>query len=200
MNFSSAASKAWVLFLPALFFAPLRFSAIHNARSPRQTGKPGPMLQLTSSSFQPEGNIPSQFTCEGKDISPELTWKNPPAGTKSFALIVHDPDAPVSGGFTHWVVYNLPANVAHIAQDAPKAEKLPGGGIQGKNDFGQVGYQGPCPPSGTHRYYFYLYALDTELNLQSGAGKNDVEKAIKGHVLEKAEFMGKYKKSSEKAA
>jgi len=158
------------------------------------------MLQLTSSSFQSQGNIPSQFTCEGQDISPELTWKNVPSATKSFALIVHDPDAPGAGGFTHWVVYNLPPSATHIAQNAPKAEKLPGGGIQGRNDFGEVGYRGPCPPSGTHRYYFYLYALDTELNLPPGASKDDVEKAIKGHVLEKAELMGKYKKGSSKAA
>ena len=158
------------------------------------------MLQLTSSSFQAEGNIPSQFTCEGKDISPELTWKSAPSGTKSFALILHDPDAPRSGGFTHWVVYNLPADVTHIAQGAPNTEKLPGGGVQGRNDFGQIGYGGPCPPSGTHRYYFYLYALDTELNLQPGSTKEDVEKAMKGHVLEKTELMGRYKKSSGKAA
>jgi Raf kinase inhibitor-like YbhB/YbcL family protein len=158
------------------------------------------MLQLTSSSFQPEGNIPSQFTCEGQDISPELTWTNVPSGTKSFALIAHDPDAPIAGGFTHWVVYNLPPNVTHLAQGAPKSEKLPGGGIQGKNGYDQIGYLGPCPPSGTHRYYFYLYALDTELNLPPGASKDDVEKAIKGHVLEKTELMGKYKKSSGKVA
>lgn len=158
------------------------------------------MLQLTSSSFPSEGNIPIQFTCEGKDISPELTWKNAPSGTKSFALIVHDPDAPVAGGFTHWVAYNLPGNMTSIAQDAPRTKDLPGGGIQGKNDFGQIGYGGPCPPSGTHRYYFYLYALDTELNLHPGANKAELEKAMKGHVLEKAEFMGKYKKSSGKAA
>ena len=152
------------------------------------------MLQLSSSSFTAGGNIPRQFTCEGEDISPELSWKNAPSGTKTFVLIVHDPDAPRAGGFTHWVVYNLPANVTHIAQHAPKSEKLPAGGIQGKNDFGQTGYKGPCPPSGTHRYYFYLYALDTELKLTPGANKDEVEKAIKGHVLQKAELMGKYKK------
>src|SRR5215472_16472637 len=140
MNFSSAALKAWMLFLPALFCVPLGRSAIHHARSLRQRDKGGSMLRLTSSSFQPQGNIPRQFTCEGQDISPELTWTNAPAGTKSFALIVHDPDAPVSGGFTHWVVYNLPASVSHIAQDAPRTEKLPGGGVQGKNDFGRIGY------------------------------------------------------------
>jgi len=153
------------------------------------------MLQFTSSSFQAEGNIPRQFTCEGEDISPDLTWKNAPSGTKSFALIVHDPDAPRAGGFTHWVVYNIPGKVTHLSQAAPKGEKLPGGGIQGKNDFGQTGYRGPCPPSGTHRYYFYLYALDTELKLPSGATKDEVEKAIKGHVLEKTELMGKYRKT-----
>jgi Raf kinase inhibitor-like YbhB/YbcL family protein len=158
------------------------------------------MLQLTSSAFQPESSIPRQFTCEGDDVSPELKWTNAPPGTKSFALIVHDPDAPRPGGFTHWVAYNIPANVTQIAQGAPKGDKLPGGGLQGKNDSGQNGYMGPCPPSGTHRYYFYLYALDTELNLQSGASKNEVEKAIKGHVVEKTELMGRYKKGSEKAA
>ena len=177
-----------LLLVPALL-------AAHADASSHPSKKGGHMLQLTSSSFQPEGNIPRQFTCEGEDISPDLTWKNAPSGTKSFALIVHDPDAPRAGGFTHWVVYNISAKVTHIPQAAPKGEKLPGGGIQGKNDFGQTGYLGPCPPSGTHRYYFYLYALDTELKLPSGATKDDVEKAIKGHVLEKAELMGKYKKT-----
>lgn len=158
------------------------------------------MLQLTSSAFQPEGNIPRQFTCEGNDVSPDLTWKNAPSATKSFALIVHDPDAPRPGGFTHWVVYNIPANVTQIPQGAARGDTLSAGGVQGKNDSGQNGYMGPCPPSGTHRYYFYLYALDTELKLKTGAGKDDVEKAIKGHILEKAELMGRYKKGSEKAA
>lgn len=158
------------------------------------------MFQLTSSAFQPEANIPRQFTCEGNDVSPDLTWRNPPSGTRSFALIVHDPDAPRPGGFTHWVVYNIPASVTQISQGAPRGDTLPGGGIQGENDGGQNGFMGPCPLSGTHRYYFYLYALDTQLNLKPGAGKDDVEKAIKGHVLEKTELMGRYKKGSEKAA
>jgi Raf kinase inhibitor-like YbhB/YbcL family protein len=153
------------------------------------------MLHLTSSAFQPEGNIPRQFTCQGEDISPELTWKNAPKQTKSFALIVHDPDAPRAGGFTHWVAYNIPANVNNLPQAVPAGEKLPDGALQGKNDFGQLGYRGPCPPSGTHRYYFYLYALDSDLKLQPGASKDEVENAIKGHVVEKAELMGKYKKN-----
>lgn len=153
------------------------------------------MIQLASSAFQPEGDIPRQFTCQGEDISPELTWKNAPKQARSFALIVHDPDAPRAGGFTHWVAYNIPARVNHLPQAVPGGEKLPEGGLQGKNDFGQLGYRGPCPPSGTHRYYFYLYALDSELKLQPGAGKDDVERAIKGHVVEKAELMGKYRKN-----
>ena len=153
------------------------------------------MLQLSSSAFSPAGDIPRQFTCQGEDISPELTWKNAPRQTKTFALIVHDPDAPRAGGFTHWVAYNMPANENHLPQATPKGDKLSGGGVQGKNDFGQLGYRGPCPPSGTHRYYFYLYALDSELKLQPGAGKDELESALKGHVIEKAELMGKYKKN-----
>jgi Raf kinase inhibitor-like YbhB/YbcL family protein len=158
------------------------------------------MFQLTSSSFQPWHDIPVQFTCEGQDVSPELTWKDPPPGAKSFALIVHDPDAPTRGGFTHWVAYNIPANVNHIPQGAAQQETLEGGGIQGQNGIGKIGYLGPCPPSGTHRYYFYLYALDGELNLKPGASKDDLEKAMKGHVLGKAELMGRYRKKLEKAA
>jgi Raf kinase inhibitor-like YbhB/YbcL family protein len=158
------------------------------------------MFQLTSSAFRPESDIPVKFTCQGDDISPELTWKDAPAQTKTFALIVHDPDAPRQGGFTHWVVYNIPVGVLQIPQDAPKSDMLPGGGIQGRNDGGKVGYMGPCPPSGTHRYYFYLYALDTELDLQSDAGKDDLEKAMQGHVLQKTELMGKYRRTTGKAA
>jgi len=186
-------TKFSCVFVFVTLFSVIFFSRVDAASHPSKKG--GHMLQFTSSSFQAEGNIPRQFTCEGEDISPDLTWKNAPSGTKSFALIVHDPDAPRAGGFTHWVVYNIPAKVTHIPQAAPRGEKLPSGGIQGKNDFGQTGYRGPCPPSGTHRYYFYLYALDTELKLPSGATKDDVEKAIKGHVLEKTELMGKYRKT-----
>lgn len=162
--------------------------------------KENTMFQLKSSAFQPEGNVPPRFTCEGADISPELTWSGMPAGTKTFALIVHDPDAPRAGGFTHWVVFNIPAGVSHIAENAPKHGQLPGGGVQGRNDGGKQGYMGPCPPSGTHRYYFRVYALDTALDLRETAGKADVEKALKGHVLGQAEVMGKYKKGAGKAA
>jgi Raf kinase inhibitor-like YbhB/YbcL family protein len=190
--------------LLSLVFVPV-FLFVHSMTTWRadpahRSNHGGHMFQLTSSSFQPESDIPAKFTCQGEDISPELTWKDAPAGTKTFALILHDPDAPGPGGFTHWVVYNIPASVRQIPQDAPKGDTLPGGGVQGRNDAGKVGYMGPCPPSGTHRYYFYLYALDTELNLQPGAGKDDLEKAMQGHVLQKTELMGRYRKTSGKAA
>ena len=157
-------------------------------------------MQLTSSAFQPSGNIPKQFTCEGADTSPQLAWSGVPAGAKTLALIVHDPDAPRTGGWYHWAAYNIPASASGIPENAPKQQELSGGGTQGRNDFGNVGYGGPCPPSGTHRYFFRLYALDTELKLSSGATAKDVEKAMQGHILGQAELMRKYQKSSEKAA
>jgi len=158
------------------------------------------MLQLTSPAFQADGNIPTRFTCQGSDISPALAWQDAPSGTKTFALVVHDPDAPRAGGFTHWLVYNIPATTNHILENAPQQQVLAGGGTQGQNDFGKIGYAGPCPPSGTHRYFFRLYALDAELKLDSGATQKALEKAMQGHILEQAEIMGKYKKSSERAA
>lgn len=182
---------------PALLFA--NFMPTYQANASHRSKEAGRM-QLTSSSFKPEGEIPAKFSCEGEDISPELNWKNSPHGTKSFALIVHDPDAPRSGGFTHWVAYDIPATVHQIPENVPKGDMLPAGGNQGKNDGDTLGYMGPCPPSGTHRYYFYLYALDAKLNLPLGAKKDDLEKVMKGHVLDKAEVMGRYRKKSGKAA
>ena len=158
------------------------------------------MFQLTSTAFETENSIPSKFSCEGRNISPELSWSPPPAETKSLALIMHDPDAPIEGGYTHWLVYNIPANVNHLPENVPNQNRLPGGGMQGKNDSGQHGYTGPCPPSGTHRYYFRLYALDRELDSGAGASKAALEKAMEGHVLAKAELLGRYKRNSNKAA
>ena len=157
-------------------------------------------MQLTSTAFQPGGSIPKQFTCEGNDMSPELTWQGAPSGTKTFALIVHDPDAPIAGGFYHWGVYNIPATTNRIPENTPKQSELPGGGKQGRNDVGKIGYVGPCPPSGNHRYLFRLFALDTELKLKTDASAKDVEKAVQGHILGQAELMGRYQKSSKTAA
>ncbi|MGZ4898411.1 MAG: YbhB/YbcL family Raf kinase inhibitor-like protein [Candidatus Angelobacter sp.] len=154
------------------------------------------MFHLTSTAFKAEGNIPQKFTCDGDNVSPPLSWSGAPRGTKSFALIMHDPDAPRTGGYTHWVVYNIPSSVTQLEEKVPKQEKLPGGAIQGVNDSGRIGYTGPCPPSGTHRYYFRMYALDREVDLKAGAGKSDLESAMKRHILAQTELMGKYKRSS----
>jgi Raf kinase inhibitor-like YbhB/YbcL family protein len=157
-------------------------------------------MQLTSSAFSAGGSVPARFTCEGENISPEFSWKEAPPETNSFVLIMHDPDAPRAGGFTHWVMYNIPASTGHIEEKTPKQERVPGLGLQGTNDRGEIGYMGPCPPSGTHRYYIRLYALDTELSLGPGASHKEVVSAMQGHVLEQAELMGKYTKKSERAA
>jgi Raf kinase inhibitor-like YbhB/YbcL family protein len=157
-------------------------------------------MQLVSSDFLPEEAIPRRFTSEGENVSPELSWKEAPRETKSFALIVHDPDAPKPKGFTHWVVYNIPASKGHLEPEVPTKEQVPGTGTQGKNDSGKIGYVGPAPPSGRHRYYFQLYALDSELSLPPGATHEELTEAMVGHILERAELMGTYQKSAEKAA
>ena len=149
-------------------------------------------LQLKSSDFASGDNIPKQFTCEGADISPALSWNDPPSGTKSLALIVDDPDAPV-GNWVHWVVYNLPATLRALPQNFAKAEQASDGTRQGLNDFKKIGYNGPCPPAGKpHRYFFKLYALDTKLNLNSRASKKELEAAMEGHILAQGAYMGRY--------
>jgi len=149
-------------------------------------------LQLTSSAFNEGGTIPTKHTCSGEDISPPLSWSDAPAGTKSFALIVDDPDAPV-GVWVHWVLFNIPPDRVSLPGGIVKAETAPGFGIQGKNDFRRLGYGGPCPPPGKpHRYFFKLYALDTILNLNPGCSKAEVERAIQGHILAQAQLMGKF--------
>ncbi|HEY6274162.1 MAG TPA: YbhB/YbcL family Raf kinase inhibitor-like protein [Terriglobales bacterium] len=158
------------------------------------------MLHLSSSAFEAESNIPREFTCEGRNISPELSWSGAPPATKSFALVMHDPDAPVPGGFMHWLIFNIPATADHLPEHVPNQDALPGGGVQGKNDGGRYGYMGPCPPSGTHRYYFRLYALDEEVDSGAGASKDALEKAMEGHVLAQAELLGRYRRVTGKAA
>ena len=157
-------------------------------------------MQLFSTAFTHNGEIPRQFTCEGANISPELSWKNAPAQTRCFALLVHDPDAPISGGFTHWVVYNIPAHVSGIAANLQPQERISEVAVQGKNSTGKLGYTGPCPPSGKHRYFFRLYALDSDLPLSPGASEKEVRAAMRGHILDETELMGAYAKSSGKAA
>jgi Raf kinase inhibitor-like YbhB/YbcL family protein len=148
-------------------------------------------LKIYSSAFEDGGMIPSKYTCDGADISPPLAWSGLPEGTKSIAIINDDPDAPM-GTWVHWVIYNIPPTAQGLAEDIKRVEKLPDGTLQGKNSWGRIGYGGPCPPGGTHRYFFKIYALDKMLNLKPGATKEELLTAMKGHILAQAQFYGKY--------
>lgn len=149
-------------------------------------------LELKSSVFADKQPIPSKYTCEGSDISPPLEWKDAPAGTKSFALIADDPDAPV-GTWVHWVVWNIPSSSKGLKEAVAKNPTLPDGTKQGISDFKRPGYGGPCPPSGTHRYFFKLYALNTTLdNLPGNATKEQLEAAMKDHILGQTQLVGTY--------
>ena len=149
-------------------------------------------LRITSPDFSDGEVIPKKFTCDAKDVSPRLEWKGPPANTESFALIMDDPDAP-AGTWVHWVLYDLPANTRELPEGVAKQEQLSSGARQGRNDFGKIGYGGPCPPPGKpHRYFFKLYALDMKPNLKSGATKAELESVMKPHILAQVELIGKY--------
>lgn len=146
-------------------------------------------MELRTSSFPAGGFIPKPFTCDAADKSPSISWTDPPKGTESFALIEDDPDAP-SGTFVHWVVYDLPPDLRGLPESVPANDSR---GHQGMNDFGRRGYNGPCPPPGRpHRYFIRLFALDVKLNLRPGASRRELEAAMKGHILARAEVMGRY--------
>jgi len=147
----------------------------------------GATMKITSSAFHEGANIPSKFTCDGSDTSPPLQIAGVPSGAKSLVLIVDDPDAP-GGLFTHWLVWNIPPQTGSIAEGSAAQ------GVQGANDFGKSGYRGPCPPPGTHRYSFKIFALDRELELRSGAKRSQVDAAMKGHVIAQGELVGRYAK------
>lgn len=150
-------------------------------------------MQITSSAFTEGSMIPVKYTCDGQGISPPLEWKNAPDGTKSFTLISDDPDAP-AGTWVHWVAYNIPANVIKLDENVKPEKEFKNGMRQGSNSWPKIGYGSPCPPSGIHRYYFKLYALDTVLNIKPGATKTQVLQSMKGHVLAEVQLMGKYKR------
>ncbi|HIK04838.1 MAG TPA: YbhB/YbcL family Raf kinase inhibitor-like protein [Trichormus sp. M33_DOE_039] len=151
-------------------------------------------MKLQSSAFDANSFIPVQYTCDGLDISPPLNWDEVPSQAISLALIVDDPDAPI-GTFVHWVIYNIPANLKQLPEQIASAKTLPNGGVQGKNDFGNLGYGGPCPPKGTHRYFFKLYALDRQLALAPGCSKKQLLAAMENHILATAELMGKFQRN-----
>jgi Raf kinase inhibitor-like YbhB/YbcL family protein len=148
-------------------------------------------MKLTSVSIH-GSQIPDNFTCHGADISPQLAWNTPPTATVSFTLLVTDPDAP-GGTFTHWVLYDLPATTRTLSEGMPSLSQMADGARQGRNDFGKIGYGGPCPPgSRPHHYVFTLYALDAKLHLPAGASRAQVETAMRGHILAHGEFIALY--------
>lgn len=156
-------------------------------------GAGGATMELKSQAFAAGEMIPAKYTCDGQDISPPLSWSDPPTGTIGFALISDDPDAPV-GTWVHWVMWNIPASASALDENLPKTASLSNGTKQGTTDFRRIGYGGPCPPSGIHRYFFKLYALDTALDLPASTTKKDLEKALQGHILGQAELMGTYRR------
>jgi len=146
---------------------------------------------LKSSAFEEMGTIPRQFTCDGKDVSPPLAWSGAPEKTAAFALAVDDPDAPRKT-WVHWVVSDLPGASTSLPEGVPPRDTLQNGARQGVNDFGKVGWGGPCPPSGTHRYVFTLYALDAALSLPERFTREDLTRAVKGHTLAEVRLTGRY--------
>jgi Raf kinase inhibitor-like YbhB/YbcL family protein len=173
------------LLICLIFFFTIIFSFLPFSRVK------GGTMELISSAFSEDAMIPGKYTCDGADVSPPLNWRALPAGTKSLALICDDPDAPV-GTWVHWVYYDIPSEAEGLPENVVPDERPAQGGTQGINDFRKVGYGGPCPPGGTHRYYFKLYALDTPLNLSPGATKKQVLKAMETHIIGQAQLMGKY--------
>lgn len=151
-------------------------------------------LSISSPAFQDGERIPAKYTCQGQDISPPLKWSQVPNETQSLALILDDPDAP-SGVFTHWVIFNLPPDSRELPEAVPAASQLPSGALQGKNDFGKIGYGGPCPPPGyPHRYRFTLYALNRQLDLKAGSSKKQALNAMEGHILAQGQLTGTYQR------
>ena len=149
---------------------------------------------LTSSAFQHGADIPTKYTCDGENISPALTWSDPPEGTESLALIMDDPDAPIKD-FCHWVLFNWPADAPTIPEALPASPTLDNGAVQGHTGFGRVGYGGPCPPQGpAHRYRFFLYALDARVDIGPEADRDKVLETIKGHILGEAQLQGQYQR------
>jgi len=180
-----------------LFIGILLCTACSPSRTvtPEPTSEADMTFKLTSDAFISGQSIPAKYTCVSKNISPALMWTDPPTGTQSFALIVDDPDAP-GQTWVHWVLYNIKPDVRAFQEDLPIKGKNadPDAVFVGKNSSGSIAYQGPCPPSGTHRYYFKLYALDSQISLLPGATKDQILKEMDGHILAQTELMGTFSK------
>jgi Raf kinase inhibitor-like YbhB/YbcL family protein len=161
-------------------------------KTPPDAGRPA--FAIACSAFAAGAKIPVKYTCDGQNVSPPLDWSQGPVGTASFALIVDDPDAPVKA-FTHWIIFNLPPDILGLPEAVPVDGKLASGALQGNNGFGEIGYAGPCPPSGSpHHYSFILYALDKSLDLAAGASKEQVLEAMQGHVIAQSQLIGVYQR------
>ena len=172
------------LFAVFYLLAPVRTEIFSTISSETEVS-----MNLTSSAFAQGQPIPVKYSCKGAGVSPALAWDEPPAGTQSFALLMDDPDAP-SGTYDHWVLFNIPPETRALAEAIQPSAPI----VVGRNSSGQSKYAGPCPPSGTHRYFFKLYALDTTLSLSPSAYKNAVLAALEGHILAQGELMGKFSK------
>ena len=158
-------------------------------------------MELRSSAYRAGGEIPRRYTCDGDDVSPSFRWKDAPQETKSFVLLLHDPDAAREGGFTHWIVYDIVPVVHQIDENTPKQAPFTAFGVQGNNDGNQLGYIVPRPtPKGSHRYIARLFSLDIELELGPGAGRQQVEAAMEGHILDQAALIGKYGRKTRRKA
>jgi Raf kinase inhibitor-like YbhB/YbcL family protein len=182
--------RAWPNLASLLVLTSIISVAQHSG-SPAKGG-PAMAFTLTTSAFAPGAEIPNQYTCKGEDISPALRWSGAPAKTASYAIIMDDPDAP-AGVWVHWVLWNVAPSTTSLPEGVPKNGQLDDGSQHGRNSFGKIGYNGPCPPPGqTHRYFFRLYALDTKLNLSADADRSQLDAAMKGHVLAQTEYMGSF--------
>jgi Raf kinase inhibitor-like YbhB/YbcL family protein len=179
--------KCYILFVLLLLLCGVGQNSI------AQKGDEKVAIVITSSAFKEGGMIPAKYTCDGQNISPPLKWEQVPQGTKSFALICDDPDAPL-GTWVHWVMWNIPTEANGLSENILPAKELPDGSKQGINSSRKQGYSGPCPPGGTHRYYFKIYALDEKLNLPPASAKQDLLDAMKGHILAEGSLMGKYRR------
>jgi Raf kinase inhibitor-like YbhB/YbcL family protein len=189
--------KLAILFVPIFTIVSLVLVSFacgtQETLTPTMEGGDSMALMLKSTAFVAGESIPYKYTCDGADVSPPLEWSNIPRDTASFALVADDPDAP-GGTWVHWVLYNIPSEKRSLSEALQAQAEFPDGSKHGKNSAGRLGYNGPCPPSGNHRYFFKLYALDNVLNLGPGASKEQLLSAMKGHILEQAELMGKYKR------
>jgi Raf kinase inhibitor-like YbhB/YbcL family protein len=196
-SFALESERSAVVGLTAILFVVLSVqtpqAAAQAQQAPAQQAQKE--LQLTSTAFEPDGAIPVKYACIGANVSPALNWSDPPTGTQSFALVVDDPDTASATPAVHWLIYAIPSVRRALAENTAKKSALPDGARQGKNSAGKIGYSGPCPdPGKLHHYFFKLYALDYVPDLKAKAKIADVEAAIKGHVLAKAEMIGRYQR------